>query len=513
MKKNLKDVQRSMILFRSPQATSRSIEIEDNHIENTDKSSRNYEGLYSKGFSHDPNTLIGESSEIKDLQIALNDGDQADFNNIAKAGDRKQASPQASLSFENMGGDPAGFEMPVPPSLSSRVTAAEMAEVYEKCILRDKTFSNLNEGGSDVDIERAITTLNSFGDDFKGPKSGGIVSRKVLFRGIGPNEDVGPYVSQFLLHPVPFGAQIIEQKYTQRVGAYGIKKSELLSIQEGYMPGNNGLPTQSTGASRYVSTPRDLGSLVHVDFIFQNYLYAAAIASSFSRQSAFPTLAKEGSFVTNAGIADIACAVSEVARHALKAAWFQKWINHLRLRPEAMAAKIELSSSLVHSDILLGGAADATIQAVKSYNTSQGGENSAWLPLLYAEGSPTHPSYPAGHAVISGACVTLLKIFLADANWSTTGLSVFESLNGTNLTAYAGADSSNMTIHGELNKLASNMAIGRNMAGVHYRSDGDEGIILGEKVAIQYFKDLREQQNENIGSPSIVKFDGDVLNI
>jgi hypothetical protein len=46
------------------------------------------------------------------------------------------------------------------------------------------------------------------------------------------------------------------------------------------------------------------------------------------------------------------------------------------------------------------------------------------------------------------------------------------------------------------------------MCGVHYRSDGDEGMKLGEKVAIQYFKDLRDQQNENIGKVTIVKFDG-----
>src|SRR4051812_7614099 len=33
------------------------------------------------------------------------------------------------------------------------------------------------------------------------------------------------------------------------------------------------------------------------------------------------------------------------------------------------------------------------------------------LPQAYPEGCPLHPSYPAGHATIAGACVTILKAF------------------------------------------------------------------------------------------------------
>ena len=35
----------------------------------------------------------------------------------------------------------------------------------------------------------------------------------------------------------------------------------------------------------------------------------------------------------------------------------------------------------------------------------------------------------------------------------------------------------------ELNKVAANIAIGRNWAGVHYRCDYTESIVLGEKMA------------------------------
>jgi hypothetical protein len=40
-----------------------------------------------------------------------------------------------------------------------------------------------------------------------------------------------------------------------------------------------------------------------------------------------------------------------------------------------------------------------------------------------------------------------------------------------------------LTVGGELNKLASNISIGRNMAGVHYFTDYIESIRLGEQIA------------------------------
>ena len=48
-----------------------------------------------------------------------------------------------------------------------------------------------------------------------------------------------------------------------------------------------------------------------------------------------------------------------------------------------------------------------------------------------------------------------------------------------------------MTIHGELNKLAANIAIGRNGAGVHYRSDYTASLILGEEVSISILRELK----------------------
>ncbi len=37
------------------------------------------------------------------------------------------------------------------------------------------------------------------------------------------------------------------------------------------------------------------------------------------------------------------------------------------------------------------------------------------LPMAFSEGSPTHPSYGAGHATVAGACVTILKAFFDES--------------------------------------------------------------------------------------------------
>ena len=68
-----------------------------------------------------------------------------------------------------------------------------------------------------------------------------------------------------------------------------------------------------------------------------------------------------------------------------------------------------------------------------------------------------------------------------------------------------------LTVGGELNKLAANVALGRNTAGVHWRSDGIEGIKLGEQVAIGLLRDYKKSFNETFAGFSLTKFDGTTL--
>jgi hypothetical protein len=69
-----------------------------------------------------------------------------------------------------------------------------------------------------------------------------------------------------------------------------------------------------------------------------------------------------------------------------------------------------------------------------------------------------------------------------------------------------------MMVGGELNKLAGNVALGRNAAGVHWRSDYDQSLLLGEQVAIG----LLQEQSLLLNEPEfyqLTKFDGTTIRI
>lgn len=130
------------------------------------------------------------------------------------------------------------------------------------------------------------------------------------------------------------------------------------------------------------------------------------------------------------------------------------------------------------------------------------------LPQAYPEGAPSHPSYPAGHAVIAGACVTVLKAVFAES-WVLPQCFV-PSADGNTLEPYHGAE---LTVGGELDKLAQNIAFGRNFAGIHWWSDGIEGIRLGEEFAIRYLREAKLTANEFFHGFSLTRFDGAQMTI
>jgi hypothetical protein len=115
--------------------------------------------------------------------------------------------------------------------------------------------------------------------------------------------------------------------------------------------------------------------------------------------------------------------------------------------------------------------------------------------MAFAEGSPIHPSYGAGHATVAGACATILKAFFPEDQCITSP--VVPNQAGTALVAYTGADRIHLRVGGEIDKLASNISLGRNFAGMHWRSDHTESLRLGERVAISLLFDQRKTFNEN----------------
>jgi membrane-associated phospholipid phosphatase len=456
---------------------------------------------YTKGLPHDSLGIV-DSAAWAALVAALESGAPADFALVPKGGTVKQANPQAAFAFDLAGADSHALPMPPPPGFSSAETAAELVELYAHALLRDVAF---DEYAVSPLVPPVLAGLNAL-TDFRGPKSGGQVTAGSLFRGVTPGELTGNYVSQFLLLPVPCGAQTITQTY--RVPMEGddhmTNASDWLNILRGGAP-STALSYDST--PRYLATARDLGEYVHRDYSYQAFLNAALILLGMGAPvrsgSPYKTSSNQGAFVTFGG-PDILARVADVSQSALKAAWFHKWRIHRRLRPEVFGGRVHQvlndgATHPVHPQVLNS----AVTAAIKT-------KTGNWfLPMAFAEGSPTHPAYPAGHGVIAGACVTMLKAFFDGSFVIPSPVVVDPASNGTALQTL----SATLTVEGELNKLANNIAIGRNLAGVHWRSDGHEGILLGERVAVAALKDWKRTYHEDPGTIAFTGFEGTTITV
>jgi len=194
--------------------------------------------------------------------------------------------------------------------------------------------------------------------------------------------------------------------------------------------------------------------------------------------------------------------IAHACHVALLACWYQKWSVHRRVRPEAFGGAIHnMKTTTARYDIhpeILNSPVLAKIQL------QYGGY---LLPMAYPEGSPAHPSYPAGHAAFAGAGATMLKAFYNEA--FVIPSPIVASTDGATLNPYGGA----LTVGNELNKLAANIALGRDASGVHWRSDGAEGMKLGEAVAISVLQYLRGCYNEAFDGFAFTKFDGTPITI
>jgi len=130
------------------------------------------------------------------------------------------------------------------------------------------------------------------------------------------------------------------------------------------------------------------------------------------------------------------------------------------------------------------------------------------LPQSYPEGCPLHPSYPSGHATVAGACSVMLKAFFDETQIVTD--CVVASSDGLSLLPYSDTA---LTVGGEINKLAFNVAMGRDFAGIHYRSDAEAGMRLGEDVAISMLQDLIQTLPEDFAGFRFTRLDGTPVSI
>ena len=527
-------------------------------------------------------------------------------------------SPLAGMAYENQGPDPDMVSIAPAPKLGESELCAEMLEVYAMALVRDIPFSELSQADTHLvhyDADRnpeefkineqpatvgdLISILNTL-NWFKSPEavttslgeSGEFteherrrqnargegsppVTVNSLFRGSSPGCDVGPYISQFLLQGtgrkgpggnafdpksgvVQFGAQSISQKiYSNRKGVDWMTCwNEWLAVQDGANVGNFDV---ADNCSKFIQTPRDLATYVHVDQLYQAYFVAclSLLNAGVAGDPGFPEPnhpenSTRDPFATFGG-PHVLSQVTEVASRALRAVRRQKFQVHRRARPERLGAMVTLAANNIDAlgsakpkmqsmlDELGLGDEEKEVKQILSWidelNTRQSmrerpykmrdditvdfapdaGKNFL-LPMAFPEGSPMHPAYGAGHATVAGACTTVLKAFFNIYDDVSEDLSsaqtiqpftpktlkdakiehVFEAnkTDGDCLVELSCA--TGLTIEGELNKLAANISIGRNFAGVHFYSDYYDSLRLGERVAIGILKEHLDAHPEPV---------------
>jgi len=456
-------------------------------------------GNYHKGLPHDGSGEVSLDAYSMFL-CALETGKANALEKIPHGGNLKQANPQGGLAFDLEGCDSHQTYMAPAPSLASAWRAGEMVEAYWMALLRDVNFGDYATNASSATALAEMSKLS----DFRGPKHDDQVISQTLFRGFTPGDLAGPYVSQFLLQPVRFGALHVNQQIaTFEAG------SDYMTDTESWLLVQNGANSYEENLvdprPRYIRNGRDLSAYVHSDCPYQAYLIAALwmMKNDVPMNPGNPyekSLTQEG-FLTFGG-PHVLSLLAEVSNRALKGVWYHKWYVHRTLRPEAYGGLVHWTISgkrtyPVHSDVLNSDAAAAIFSKYGTY----------LLPQSYPEGCPLHPSYGQGHAAIAGACVTVLKAFFATDNVMFFD-PVEASADGLSLVPYKGSDAWQMSVTNELHKLAGNMGMARNFAGVHWRSDYDQALLLGETVAISILRDQRATFNEKFDGFTFTKFDG-----
>ncbi|MEV8444060.1 vanadium-dependent haloperoxidase [Actinosynnema sp. NPDC051121] len=466
------------------------------HVNNGEEGDYPYVANYSKGLPHDD---VGEvRPEAYDTLLrALATGRSDDFERVPLGRGVKLTDPQSGLAFDLEGPDAQSLTMPPAPRLDSARNSAEAVELYWMALTRDVPFAEYD--GHPL-IAQAAAELSRL-SDYRAPRVEGRVTPATIFRGGTRGDLPGPFLSQFLLRDVQYGTLRVPQLHdTVRPDRdYLTDFDAWRVVQEG---GSTPAIKRDHAKRRYLHDARGVTNYVHFDALYEAYLNAALIlldlGAPVDAGNPYRHSANQAGFGTY-GAPHLLSLVTEVATRALKAVWFQKWFVHRRLRPEAFGGRVHAHLSglrdypMIDREVL-------DSEAVKLVYEKHG---SYLLPQAFPEGSPTHPSYGSGHATVAGACVTVLKAWF-DESWELPD-PVVASADGTVLVPYTGGG--RLTVGGELDKVAANIATARNMAGVHWRSDFTEPMLLGEAIGIGVLRDHVRVNHED-ASFGLTRFDG-----
>ena len=429
---------------------------------------------FCKTLKHDASGNVAAAA-MDAFEGATASGRIADWERLPVENEIRLVNPLAAYVWDKEPIAAQVIKLPAFPALGSERLAEEALELYWMALLRDVPLWDYERNSlvRDAVAELRQTKLNAS------------VTPQTLFRLGMPGETEGHWISQFLWMPVPYGAQNQWQQYRVafRGADFMTRWDEYLKVANGEWP--PGIMNHYADLY-YLRSGRDVSEYVHWDFCNQAAINAAAIllANPHRPREAWPTSNPYKTSRTMNGFVQFGSgyaqnAMGVVCDLAFKACWQEKWLRHRALRPEEYGALVDRAvrgeNTGVHPLIV-------NSEAVKRVRSKYG---SALLPQAYPEGCPPHPAYPSGHATVAGACVTVLKALFDEKRklrfplQPTRDGKDWQSLDA-NLPA--------PTVGAELNKLATAVAMGRNFAGIHWRSDAWQGLLLGESVATAWLR-------------------------
>lgn len=452
---------------------------------------------------------------------------------------RKLVDPLAGHAFDLEGPDPQSLAQPPPPELDSDELVAEVAELYAMALLRDVPFARLATDPQAERLRAMLARLPWLDGSPRADLAPAEAQRRrtlagaapgELFRGLTPGDRTGPWLSQLLVAgAAPLGERGASPEGRGSFGAlrldrrvrvaepgrdHGTSWTYWLDLQDGAAFAGDRFVGSGRGAAyRTIATPRDLATYVHFDQLYQAYLAAGLLllelGAPLDRGLPLRDEPVQHGFASF-GAPHLLALLAEVSTRALKAVFFQKWSVHRRARPEALGGLVELYDRGYRDDGLDGAARlhgelerIGLLDLVRRHNRGQNAgkrlpegdrPDSLLLPLAYPEGSPMHPAYGAGHATVAGACTTVLKAWFDGDH--PLGFAYEPRAEGDGL---ADLGDLGLTVGGELDKLAANVSVGRNLAGVHYFTDYWESIRLGEAVALALLEEQRLAWGEAFG--------------
>ena len=507
---------------------------------------------YSKGLPHHPNGEPVLTSYNQLLQAILT-GSPADFEAIVLGGTRPLVNPQSAYSLVLEGANPQAITMRPAPTFTSAEASGEMEELYWMSIFRDIRFQEY------FDSSRIATTAARLSQlrEYRGARaSNGLVTPDTVFRSDLPGAIQGPFLSQFLVKTVPYGGGPLNSELEQNPPDAGVEPTghqmidprilvrpiqddrltaynEWLSIQNGVPPADpiDSVSDFDDNDPEFIRTGRDLAEYVHFDYPIQASLSAALILarqgdflpdgrydsdpSSSPRardlNNPYRNYTRQEDFITF-GNSDAQTVTALVTNTVLRGQWFQKWAVHRRLRPEEYGGRVHLRQTdggtfPVPEELLNSPVMTRVLETNRLRNVARFQEDAGTylLSQAYPEGSPLHPAYGSGHSTYTGAGVTIIKAFYADS----PVINPVVPISGGTVGPYAGT----LMMFDELDKLASNIGVARLFAGVHYRSDHDHAVRLGELMALRTLQDWTRLYNEPFQGFQVRTFGGNTLTV